>query len=54
MVKYRRTRINNRQNPTFGLQYPPELQSKGHPIEEGGGKADHDGSGEEGAAEAGI
>ena len=33
--------------PTLGLNDPPELDGKGDAVEEGGGEADDDGSGEE-------
>ena len=40
--------------PTLGLNDPPELDSKGDAVEEGGGEADDDGRGEQGAAAAGV
>ena len=40
--------------PTFGLQDPPQLQGKGHPVEERRGEPQQDGGGEEGTAAAGV
>ena len=40
--------------PTLCLDDPPELDGEGDAVEEGGGEADDDGRGEEGAAAAGV
>ena len=40
--------------PTLCLDDPPELDGKGNAVEEGGGEADDDGRGEQGAAAAGV
>ena len=40
--------------PTLSLNDPPKLDGKCDAVEEGGGEADDDGRGEEGAAAAGV